>query len=92
MTAAAVNDPGVVTGGHRVAFAALRADTYGLRRQVTPGGSTGLQSTSAAIVGAALEALDGWAGEVHLLPPDVAIDQLDEPVALLNPEDRKSVV
>lgn len=86
MTAAAVNDPGVVTGGHRVAFAALRADTYGLRRQVTPGGSTGLQSTSAAIVGAALEALDGWAGEVHLLPPDVAIDQLDEPVALLNPD------
>jgi acyl-coenzyme A synthetase/AMP-(fatty) acid ligase len=44
----------------------LRGDAFGLRRSVGSGETVTIASTDAGVVAAALEALDGWAGTVHL--------------------------
>ena len=49
---------------------------FGFRGQVPLGGRTALSTDDAAVVAAALVALDGWAAEVRLIPPtlDVGVD------------------
>ena len=62
--------------GHQVTFDELNTDVFGFRGQVPLGGRTALSTDDAAVVAAALVALDGWAAEVRLIPPtlDVGVD------------------
>jgi acyl-coenzyme A synthetase/AMP-(fatty) acid ligase len=71
---AAADAPAIRSANHDFSVADLRSDRLGLRRQVSRGGVAVLSTTDAAEVAAAFVALDGWAGEVHLLPPGVASD------------------
>lgn len=46
-------------------------DRLGLRRQVAAGADVGIRSDDAAVIGAALCSLDGWAATMHLFPRNV---------------------
>lgn len=50
----------------------LRRDPFGLRSRVARDAEVALLTTDAALVAAALVALDGWAATVHLVPHDAA--------------------
>ena len=66
--------------------AELDADIFGLRSQVVRGGTASLHTDDAAVVAAAIRALDGWAGTVHLLPPTLGVDVLPADSTVLRPE------
>lgn len=51
-------------------YANLASDCLRFRSQVKIGGRAAIRSNDAGVVSAVLEALDGWAAEVHLLPSD----------------------
>ncbi len=63
----------------------LRSDLLGMRFQVPSGGCAGLSTDDAAIVGAALMALDGWASEVQLIPPGLAPESLPADMTIVQP-------
>lgn len=63
----------------------LDADIYGLRGQVEQGGVASLHTDDATIVAAAIHVLDGWAGEVHLLPPALDVEVLPAGAIVLEP-------
>lgn len=63
----------------------LQADVFGLRAQVPDHGLVGLQSDDAAVVGAALVALEGFADEIRLIPMDVDPSVFDDEMVLLQP-------
>ncbi|QTE29865.1 AMP-binding protein [Pengzhenrongella sicca] len=62
--------------------AALAADPLGARTKVALGSKVAVQTDSAAVVIAAVLALDGWAGAVHLLPPGLRTELPPEVVRL----------
>jgi acyl-coenzyme A synthetase/AMP-(fatty) acid ligase len=64
---------------HRLSHDDLRNDALELRSQVERGGVLHLRTDDAVVVAAAVLALDGWAGEVHLLPAGL---ELDPPAAV----------
>ena len=55
----------------------LTADLFGLRRLVPPGGVAVIRSPTAILVGAALQALEGWAADV-CLAGDLPVSDLPE--------------
>jgi acyl-coenzyme A synthetase/AMP-(fatty) acid ligase len=59
---------------HRLSHDDLRNDALELRSQVERGGVFHLRTDDAAVVAAAVLALDGWAGEVHLLPAGLVVE------------------
>lgn len=61
----------VSSAGHDLSAGDLRHDVFGYRSQVSVDGAAVLSSEDAAEVAAAIVALDGWAREVHLVPPGV---------------------
>ncbi len=56
---------------HAFTFADLDGDAGRFREQLPPGGVAALCTDDAAVVAAAIWALEGWADEVHLLPGGV---------------------
>jgi acyl-coenzyme A synthetase/AMP-(fatty) acid ligase len=63
----------VESDAHRLSHDDLRADALGLRSMVERGGVFHLRTDDAAVIAAASVALDGWAGEVHLVPAGVDV-------------------
>ncbi|HSM66091.1 MAG TPA: long-chain fatty acid--CoA ligase [Ilumatobacteraceae bacterium] len=59
---------------HRLSHDDLRNDALELRSQVERGGVLHLRTDDAVVVAAAVLALDGWAGEVHLLPAGLVVE------------------
>jgi acyl-coenzyme A synthetase/AMP-(fatty) acid ligase len=82
MTSSSLVGVAVVAGGRQATYEALGADALGLRVQLAHGGVARLRTDDAAIVAAAIVALEGWAREVHLLPAGA---DLDGPGTLLQP-------
>lgn len=74
----------VRTRDHVLTHAQLESDVLGLRSQIARGGRARLSTGDAAVVAAALTALDGWASEVSLVPPDVSVPA-DDGVVMLEP-------
>jgi acyl-coenzyme A synthetase/AMP-(fatty) acid ligase len=66
----------------------LRSDVLDLRSQVPRGGRAGLSTHDAAVVSAAVAALDGWATEVHLVPPGVTSSATPAGLTMLEPGGR----
>jgi acyl-coenzyme A synthetase/AMP-(fatty) acid ligase len=64
----------VESASHRLTSADLAADALDLRSQVERGGVLRLRTDDAAVIAAAVVALDGWAGEVHLVPSGFEVD------------------
>lgn len=60
---------------HRLSHDDLRTDALGLRAQVERGGVLHLRTDDAAVIAAAVVALDGWAGEVHLVPAGLDVER-----------------
>jgi acyl-coenzyme A synthetase/AMP-(fatty) acid ligase len=77
MTASAA--AAVESAGHRLSHDDLRADALDLRSRVDRGGILHLRTDDAAVIAAAVVTLDGWAGEVHLVPAGL---ELDPPAAV----------
>lgn len=71
---AADDAPAIRSANHDLSVGQLRSDPFGFRRQVPHGAASVLSTTDAAEVAAAFVSLDGWADEVHLLPPGTASD------------------
>jgi acyl-CoA synthetase (AMP-forming)/AMP-acid ligase II len=63
--------------------AQLQSDILGFRAQIEQGGRARLSTSDAGVIAAALTALDGWAAEVHLIPPDVTPASVAADVTLL---------
>jgi acyl-coenzyme A synthetase/AMP-(fatty) acid ligase len=82
MTSSFLVGDAVAAGDRRLTHEELRADVLGLRAQLERGGVARLRTDDAAVVAAAIVALDGWAREVHLLPAGA---DLDGPGTLLQP-------
>lgn len=64
----------VESASHRLTSDDLAADALDFRSQVERGGVLRLRSDDAAVIAAAVVALDGWAGEVHLVPSGLDVD------------------
>lgn len=64
--------PSLETPRWTVGLDTLRRDPFALRERVAREAEVALLTTDAALVAAALRALDGWAGVVHLVPGDAA--------------------
>lgn len=73
------------SASHALRFDDLRADGLGLRSQVARDRGAVLRTDDAAEVAAALTALEGWASEVHLLPPGVTGSTTTTGAATLRP-------
>ena len=69
--------PAIQSASGTLTSSDLDADVYGFRAQLPLGGVATLSTTDAGVIGAALMALDGWAAEVHLIPPDVSAATID---------------
>lgn len=74
----------VVTPARTLTVADLERDVFGLRSQVERGEIAALHTDDAVVVAAAIRALEGWANEVHLLPPALDIDVLPEGTTVLS--------
>ena len=74
MTTPSTVDVAVDTGTFWLSHDDLAADAIGFRLQIEPGATGQLRSGDAAAVAAALTSLDGWAAEVHLVPPGLDVD------------------
>jgi len=59
----------IQTEAESFVFATEDKDWFGLRKSAKPGASLALQTDRPEVVAAALVGLQGWANEVHLLPP-----------------------
>ena len=76
----------IESAGHVLTHEELRSDCLALRAQVEFGGSAALCTEDAAVVAAALVALDGWAGEVRLIPPTAPLEGLASEPGLVTPQ------
>jgi len=65
-------------------------DWFGLRTGCERGSAVALQTHRPEVVAAALVNLQGWASEVHLLPPGVSNDALPAEIPLLMADDHPS--
>lgn len=74
MTTPSTVDVAVDSGSLRLSHGDLDADAIGFRLQIEPGATGQLRSGDAAVVAAALTSLDGWAAEMHLVPPGLEVD------------------
>lgn len=59
---------GIATPSGRRPYDELATDPFGLRAQAPSAATVALRSSDAGLVAGALVALEGWSGEVHLLP------------------------
>jgi acyl-coenzyme A synthetase/AMP-(fatty) acid ligase len=64
----------VESSAHQLSHDDLRADALDLRSRVDRGGILHLRTDDAAVIAAAIVSLDGWAGEVHLVPSGLELD------------------
>lgn len=65
-------------------FGDLHSDLFGLRDLVEKNSSIALRTSSSLNIAAAVIALDGWASSVHLLPPDVDPEILDDGLQIID--------
>lgn len=73
------------SAGYELSVADLSVDRLGLRGQVPQGGVAAVRTDDAAVVAAALVALDGWAREVRLVPPGDAPPEALAGVTVVEP-------
>ena len=87
MSGHVIADEGIAvrSASQALTYGDLRSDALGLRSQVTVGDSAALCSDDAAVVAAALTALDGWAAEVHLVPPEIGTAHLATDLTVVEP-------
>lgn len=82
----------VRTSTESFAFSDDDKDWFGLRRAVERGASAAIQTNRPEVVAAAIFGLQGWANEVHLLPPGFDSASLPAGVALVEPTSPEPVI